>query len=200
MNVFYLQTEEFEKSPRIMTLQFIWNRSSAKPIGSSFIGTSPELEMALYTIMFLMNEEDVLVKIKVYDVELVCHKHGQGIGTAFPMSKSDWAPFCSWLEGGSFVQVNGQPCIYLALSSCFDCTAAFGVDFVWMEIWIVVWWMKALFYCLLLLSAVGWLVLYKWLIIFLGDIVTHFLAVSIAVLSWVWFVIEMGKALYYWNA
>lgn len=82
-------TEEFEKSPRIMTLQFLWNKSTAKPIGSSFIGTSPEFEMALYTIMCLMNQEGTIVKIKKYDVEIVCHKHGQGVGTAFPVSKSD---------------------------------------------------------------------------------------------------------------
>lgn len=82
-------TEEMEKSPRIITLQFTWKKTCGKPIGSSFIGTSPEFEMAMYTVMFLMDLDSVLVKIKKYDVELVCHKHGKGIGTAFPVSKSD---------------------------------------------------------------------------------------------------------------
>ena len=72
-----------------MTLQFTWNKSSGKPIGSSFIGTSPEFEVAIYTVCFLMHQEKVLVKIKVYDVELTCYRLGKGIGTAFPVSKSD---------------------------------------------------------------------------------------------------------------
>jgi len=83
------QTEEMEESPRLITLQFTWNKGSGKPLGSSFIGTSPEFELALYTTMFLMNRESALVRIKYYDVELVCHRHGNGIGSAFPKSKSD---------------------------------------------------------------------------------------------------------------
>jgi len=83
------QTEEMEQSPRLVTLQFSWNKGSGKPLGSSFIGTSPEFELALYTTTFLMHREQALVRIKYYDVELVCHRHGHGIGSAFPKSKSD---------------------------------------------------------------------------------------------------------------
>ena len=78
-----------ESSPRLMTLQFTWNKGSGKPIGSSFIGTSPEFELALYTTMFLMNQQRAFVHIKFYDVELMCHQHGDGIGSAFPKSHSD---------------------------------------------------------------------------------------------------------------
>jgi len=78
-----------ESSPRLITLQFTWSRGSGKPLGSSFIGTSPEFELAVYTTMYLMNRERALVHIKCYDVELVCHRHGDGIGSAFPKSKSD---------------------------------------------------------------------------------------------------------------
>jgi poly(U)-specific endoribonuclease len=79
-----------EKSPRIVTMQFQWTKSGGgKPIGSSFIGTSPEFEIAIYTTMFLMNLQTAFVHIKRYDVELTCHPHGKGIGTAFPMSRSD---------------------------------------------------------------------------------------------------------------
>jgi len=78
-----------ESSPRLMTLQFTWSKGSGKPIGSSFIGTSPEFELALYTMMFLMNREQCLVRIKNYDVELVCYRHGDGIGSAFPKSMCD---------------------------------------------------------------------------------------------------------------
>jgi poly(U)-specific endoribonuclease len=81
-------SEEMEKSPRLMTLQFMWNKGSGKPIGSSFIGTSPEFEVALFTTVFLMHVQKVRVQIKKYDVELVCHPHGDGIGTAYPVAKS----------------------------------------------------------------------------------------------------------------
>jgi len=78
-----------EYYPRLITLQFTWSKGCGKPIGSSFIGTSPEFELALYTTMFLMRREKARVRIKDYDVELVCYRHGHGIGSAFPMSKSD---------------------------------------------------------------------------------------------------------------
>ena len=82
-------TEEMEKSPRIVTLQFTWKGDCGKPIGSSFIGTSPEFEVAMYTVTHLMRCQKVVVNIKKYVVELTCHPHGNGIGTAFPMSKSE---------------------------------------------------------------------------------------------------------------
>jgi len=78
-----------ESSPRLITLQFTWSKGSGKPIGSSFIGTSPEFELAMYTTMFLMKREQARVRISDYDVELMCHRHGEGIGSAFPKSKSD---------------------------------------------------------------------------------------------------------------
>lgn len=82
-------TEETERSPRLMTLQFTWTKGGGgKPIGSSFIGTSPEFEIAIFTTMLLMGQEKARVNIKKYDVELVCHGHGRGIGTAYPVSKS----------------------------------------------------------------------------------------------------------------
>jgi len=81
-------TEEMEKSPRLMTLQFAWSKGGGKPIGSSFIGTSPEFEVAVFTTMLLMQQVKARVHIKKYDVELVCHPHGRGIGTAYPVSKS----------------------------------------------------------------------------------------------------------------
>ena len=78
-----------EHSPRLITLQFTW-KGDAKPIGSSFIGTSPEFELALYTIVFLMQRgSKVRVMVDSYEVEVVCYRHGDGIGTAYPVSKCD---------------------------------------------------------------------------------------------------------------
>ena len=74
--------------PRLITLQFLWKESQAKPIGSSFIGTSPEFEMALYTLVFLSEKgEKVQLQIADYEVEVHCFRHGRGIGTAYPQSK-----------------------------------------------------------------------------------------------------------------
>ncbi|KAK2183334.1 hypothetical protein NP493_315g03068 [Ridgeia piscesae] len=79
-----------EDSPRLITLQFVWKDGQEKPIGSSFIGTSPEFEMALYTLVFLAGEHSkVPVLISDYEVEVVCYRHGRGIGTAYPNSMCD---------------------------------------------------------------------------------------------------------------
>ena len=52
------------------------------------IGTSPEFEIALYTICFLVGEEKSIVKCGPYRMELTCYKFtSQGknyIGTSFP--------------------------------------------------------------------------------------------------------------------
>ncbi|XP_072241698.1 uridylate-specific endoribonuclease C [Leuresthes tenuis] len=70
----------------VLNLQFSWH-GVVKPVGSTFIGTSPEFEMALFTIVFLMNTErstTVLVNIDQCQMELVVIRHGRSLGTAYP--------------------------------------------------------------------------------------------------------------------
>lgn len=58
-----------------------------KPVGGSFIGVSPEFEVALFTIIFLMETDkmtSVVVKVDEYMLELVVYRHGRSIGTSYP--------------------------------------------------------------------------------------------------------------------
>ena len=59
-----------------------------KSVGSSFIGVSPEFELALYTLMFLCGEEENDVEIGGYKVRVTCYSMGRKlnlmIGTSFP--------------------------------------------------------------------------------------------------------------------
>uniref|UniRef100_A0A1A8Q6A7 Uridylate-specific endoribonuclease n=1 Tax=Nothobranchius pienaari TaxID=704102 RepID=A0A1A8Q6A7_9TELE len=75
-----------DQDDHVLNLQFSWH-GVLKPVGSAFIGTSPEFEMAIFTIIFLMNTErstTVLVNIDQCQLELVVVRQGRCLGTAYP--------------------------------------------------------------------------------------------------------------------
>ncbi|CAM9842675.1 unnamed protein product, partial [Ectocarpus sp. 4 AP-2014] len=43
------------ETEQLVTVQFEWN-SELKEISSSFVGVSPEFEIALYTLLFLLDQ------------------------------------------------------------------------------------------------------------------------------------------------
>lgn len=78
----------------VLTLQFSWN-GVEKAVGTSFIGTSPEFEMALYTVCFLVGDEDNYVTLDtggdVFDLNIRCYKMARDkIGTSFPEAKAHY--------------------------------------------------------------------------------------------------------------
>ncbi|KAL7563182.1 hypothetical protein ACA910_014458 [Epithemia clementina (nom. ined.)] len=87
-----------EDDDHLLTLQFTWH-GVEKMVGSSFIGVSPEFELALYTMCFLVGEQVNSVQLStsssgvkdVYDLDIVCHKMAQDkIGTSYPEIKSHY--------------------------------------------------------------------------------------------------------------
>ncbi|GMH42742.1 hypothetical protein BSKO_10661 [Bryopsis sp. KO-2023] len=72
---------------RLLSVQLFW-KGEKKPVTSMFIGTSPEFEIALYSLYFLAGEEHNMVDILNYDVDIRCHrirsKYGDKISTCFP--------------------------------------------------------------------------------------------------------------------
>lgn len=76
-----------KNAQQVVTIQFEWN-NCLKNVSSSMIGTSPEFEIALYTMCFLAGEEKTIVKCGPYRMELTCYKYtSRGhkyIGTSFP--------------------------------------------------------------------------------------------------------------------
>jgi poly(U)-specific endoribonuclease len=72
----------------LLSLQFSWN-GVEKFVGTSFIGVSPEFEFALYTMCFLVGEEENHVSIctgsDTFEVTIKCYKmDGSKVGTTFP--------------------------------------------------------------------------------------------------------------------
>lgn len=78
-----LPTDEHQ----LITIQFIWN-GCLKKCSSSFIGTSPEFEIALYTMCFFTGGDKDNLKCGPYNVEVTCYKYTfrgkTHIGTSFP--------------------------------------------------------------------------------------------------------------------
>lgn len=78
----------------VLTVQFV-HRGAAKELGTMFIGTSPEFELAAYTICFLCgaNGSNNLIRLNtgtdVFELEIVCHRiHGNRVGSCYPYVKS----------------------------------------------------------------------------------------------------------------
>ena len=68
---------EPHENEQLITIQFAWE-SELKPISSSFIGVSPEFEMALYTMCFMNGQQDTRVVFNDYECNIKCHSIGRG--------------------------------------------------------------------------------------------------------------------------
>ncbi|CAM9754297.1 unnamed protein product, partial [Laminaria digitata] len=76
-----------EETEQLITIQFEWN-GELKEISSSFVGVSPEFELALYTLLFLLDKEKSRTNCGPYRVEVTTYifreDGGSFIGSAFP--------------------------------------------------------------------------------------------------------------------
>eukprot|EP00903_Cladosiphon_okamuranus_P006431 g6292.t1 len=72
---------------QLITVQFEWN-GELKNISSAFVGVSPEFEMGLYTLLFLLDKEKTTVDLGPYKVQVTTYifrDDGKSyIGSAFP--------------------------------------------------------------------------------------------------------------------
>ncbi|EKX55037.1 hypothetical protein GUITHDRAFT_40107, partial [Guillardia theta CCMP2712] len=69
---------------QLITIQFEWN-GYLKPKGTSFVGASPEFELALYTLCHLFGQEDIDLTLGSYSVLIKNHKLKNGsIGSIYP--------------------------------------------------------------------------------------------------------------------
>ncbi|GAA6086729.1 uridylate-specific endoribonuclease C [Tachysurus ichikawai] len=71
---------------QVLNVQFSWH-GLLKPVGSTFIGVSPEFEMAVFTIFFLTSTEKTstaVVNMDQYQLELVVNRRGRSISTFYP--------------------------------------------------------------------------------------------------------------------
>ena len=79
--------------PRLLSIQFTW-KDDVKPVGSTFVGVSPEFEFAMYTVSFLYRgpEDDDNIQVSIgedYQLEIVVHRFHRNtkLGTAYPSGK-----------------------------------------------------------------------------------------------------------------
>lgn len=81
------QQEEADANEKMLTVQFSWN-GQQKDVSSMFIGSSPEFEMALYTVCFLAGQEENIMQLGDYEVKIKVYrirsKYGDKVGSAFP--------------------------------------------------------------------------------------------------------------------
>lgn len=77
--------DDLDGDEHLLSVQFDWE-GEGKSVSTMFVGTSPEYELALYTICFLEGREENRLYIGGYDLTIKCFKiAGNKIGTCFPM-------------------------------------------------------------------------------------------------------------------
>lgn len=84
---FRRETVRDDEIIRLLAVQFDWRGQKGKPFCSCFVGSSPEFEIAVYTIALLLDRDGkVDVTLGEYEVELVVHSFGKWkrkLGTAY---------------------------------------------------------------------------------------------------------------------
>ncbi|KAG2447987.1 hypothetical protein HYH02_007016 [Chlamydomonas schloesseri] len=80
--------DDADDEDRLISVQFAW-KGEEKNVSTFFVGTSPEFELALYTMCFLCSEEEkTFLEIGPYDLNIVCYrirsKYGDKVATAYP--------------------------------------------------------------------------------------------------------------------
>ena len=67
----------------MISLNFDWG-TEGKGVSGTFIGTSPEFEIAMYTLCFLCGEEDNRLDLLDYNINIKCYRHRGHLGTSYP--------------------------------------------------------------------------------------------------------------------
>jgi len=92
-------TDNTNNTVRVLTYNLRWN-GAEKYVGTSFIGVSPEFELALYTMMFLVGNKDNIVRLNVgnnnpatgeeqiVDLDVKCFKTKGKVGSCYVESIS----------------------------------------------------------------------------------------------------------------
>lgn len=72
-------------SPLIFNFRFKWY-NTLKPLGSGFFGTSPEFEMSLYSLIYMMGYSHAKIDVGGVKVTITCFpiNHNHNIGTCYP--------------------------------------------------------------------------------------------------------------------
>lgn len=73
---------------QLLSIQFSWG-TQVKNVSSSFIGVSPEFEVALYTMCYLAGSEDNDLDIEEYQANIKCHHFKGKLGSAYPIARCD---------------------------------------------------------------------------------------------------------------
>ena len=81
-NIDYMGFMASDRNPNFLTVQFAWNKD-VKPKGSMFVGVSPEFEISLYTVCYLMGHDSYIVELNGEPVMIKAYKTAGKIGTTF---------------------------------------------------------------------------------------------------------------------
>lgn len=67
-----------DNDDQLLTLRFEWN-GLGKPVSSTLVGTTPEFELALFSLCYFAAPDPKLpARLGDYKVKVVCYKNGQG--------------------------------------------------------------------------------------------------------------------------